>query len=144
MTRLLTNKNEIVTVPNGVLLAGQVTNYSKRAAADGLILHTSVTIGYDTPWRQVHQLLLDAARRTDGLLAEPSPFVHQKALSDFYVEYELNAHTREANRKAAIYSRLHEHIQDEFQRAGVQIMSPHYEADPAQPKIAPTAQRPRT
>ena len=137
VTRLRTSKNEIVTVPNGSLLSGQVVNYSARAADEGLVLHTTVTIGYDTPWRQVHELLLAAARRTDGLLAEPAPFVHQTELGDFYVSYELNATTREPRRMKAIYSELHQNIQDEFNRAGVQIMSPHYEADPAAPKLAP-------
>jgi small-conductance mechanosensitive channel len=137
LTRVRTPKNELVSIPNGALLGGHVVNFSARAATDGLILHTSVTIGYDTPWRQVHELLLAAARNTDGLLADPPPFVLQTALSDFYVEYELNARTRTANSKAQIYSRLHENIQDEFNRAGVQIMSPHYEADPPHPKLAP-------
>jgi small-conductance mechanosensitive channel len=139
VTRLRTSKNEVVTVPNGSLLSGQVVNYSTRAANEGLVLHTTVTIGYDTPWRQVHQLLLAAARRTNGLLAEPPPFVHQTELGDFYVSYELNATTREPRRMKAIYSELHQHIQDEFNSAGVQIMSPHYEADPAQPKLAPAS-----
>jgi len=137
LTRLRTPKNELVSIPNGALLGGHVVNFSARAATDGLILHTSVTIGYDTPWRQVHELLLAAARKTEGLLAEPPPFVLQTALSDFYVEYELNVRTRSPNTKAELYSRLHQNIQDEFNRAGVQIMSPHYEADPPQPKLAP-------
>ncbi|NUP96875.1 MAG: mechanosensitive ion channel family protein [Planctomycetaceae bacterium] len=137
VTRLRTSKNEIVTVPNGSLLSGQVVNYSARAATEGLVLHTTVTIGYDTPWRQVHELLLSAARRTNGLLSEPAPFVHQTELGDFYVSYELNATTREPRRMKAIYSELHQNIQDEFNAAGVQIMSPHYEADPPAPKLAP-------
>lgn len=137
VTRLRTSKNEIVSVPNGSLLSGQVVNYSARAASEGLVLHTTVTIGYDTPWRQVHELLLSAARRTNGLLAEPAAFVHQTELGDFYVSYELNATTREPRHMRAIYSELHQNIQDEFNSAGVQIMSPHYEADPPAPKLAP-------
>ncbi len=136
VTRLRTPKNEVVSVPNGIFLSTHATNFSARAATDGLILHTAVTIGYDAPWRQVHQLLRDAAAKTEGLMTASPAFVLQRALGDFYVEYELNVSTRDAAAKEAIYSRLHQNIQDEFNRAGVQIMSPHYVADPAQPKLA--------
>jgi len=137
MTRLRTPKNEIVSIPNSSILGGQLVNYSTRARQEGLILHTSVTIGYDTPWRQVHQLLLEAARRTQGLLTEPAPFVLQTQLADFYVAYELNACTRNPEDMPRLYSELHQNIQDEFNRAGVQIMSPHYEHDPEEPKLVP-------
>jgi len=127
VTRLRTIKNVDVTIPNGMVLAGQITNYS-TGAERGLILHTSVTIGYDAPWRRVHELLLGAAARTDGLLREPVPFILQTSLDDFYVTYELNVFTHDAQRMAAIYSDLHQNIQDSFNEGGVEIMSPHYEA----------------
>jgi len=136
VTRIRTPKNEVVSIPNAAIMGGQLVNYSKRAREEGLILHTSVTIGYDTPWRRVHELLLAAARRTDGLLESPAPFVLQTQLADFFVGYELNAHTRLPNDMPRLYSDLHQNIQDEFNRAGVQIMSPHYVADPAEPKVA--------
>jgi small-conductance mechanosensitive channel len=138
VTRLRTAKHVEVSVPNAMVLSSHIINYSAAAKDGGVILHTSVTIGYDTPWRQVHELLLDAAARTGGLLAEPKPFVLQTALSDFYAAYEVNVYTEDASRMATIYSELHQHIQDVFQEAGVQIMSPNYEMDPAEPKIPPT------
>jgi small-conductance mechanosensitive channel len=137
VTRVRTVKHVEITIPNSMILGTHITNYTRAAADGGIILHTSVTIGYDTPWRQVHELLLAAASRTDGLLREPAPYVLQKALNDFHVGYEINAYTEQAGRMPRIYSELHQNIQDEFQRAGVQIMSPNYEADPAEPKIPP-------
>lgn len=95
----------------------------------GLILHTTVTIGYDVPWRTVHGLLISAAQATEGLLQDPAPFVLQTSLDDFYVSYQINAFTREASRQAALYSELHTHIQEKFNEAGVEIMSPHYRAE---------------
>jgi small-conductance mechanosensitive channel len=125
-TRVRTIKNEEVTVPNGQVLSGKLVNYSGLARESGLILHTSVTIGYDAPWRTVHELLVRAALRTDGILVEPAPFVLQTALNDFYVTYEINAYTREANEMANLYARLHQNIQDSFNEGGVEIMSAHY------------------
>jgi small-conductance mechanosensitive channel len=126
-TKIRTIKNEEVTIGNGQILKGAVRNFSRRATeGEGLILHTSVTIGYDTPWRQVHALLIEAAEATDGIEKEPEPFVLQRALGDFYVDYEINATTREPSRMIALYGLLHQNIQDAFQRANVEIMSPHY------------------
>ena len=108
--------------------------------ADGqFVLHTAVTIGYATPWRQVHAMLLEAARRTPGVLQTPAPYVVQTALSDFYVEYRLCAQgSRAAPRlRAQALSQLHAHIQDVFNENGVQIMSPHYLGDPASPQVVP-------
>jgi small-conductance mechanosensitive channel len=136
-THLRTIKNEEISVPNSLILNTPVTNYSALAGKGGLILHTSVTIGYDTPWRQVHAMLLLAAERTGGLLKEPKPFMLQTALNDFYVSYELNAYTDHPLVMAQIYSDLHRNIQDAFNEHGVQIMSPHYLGDPAQAKIVP-------
>lgn len=127
-TRLLTPKNETVTLPNATMLSSNIINYSAQAETDGLILHTEVTIGYAVPWRQVHALLAEAAANTEGVLTMPKPFVLQTALSDFYVKYELNAFTRAADQIPLMYSRLHQNIQDAFQQAGIEIMSPHYAA----------------
>lgn len=128
VTQIRTIKNVVVTVPNSLVLGALTQNYSQEARQTGLILHTSVTIGYDAPWRQVHALLLQAAGNTPGILREPASFVLQTSLDDFYVSYELNAYTRDANRIAGIYSDLHQNIQDSFNKAGVEIMSPHYRA----------------
>lgn len=125
-TKVLTIKNEEVVIPSLMVLGSVMTNYSARAHGAGLILHTSVTIGYDAPWRQVHELLIAAARKTPGLTHDPEPFVLQTALNDWYVSYQINAHTRDANRMATILSDLHERIQDAFNDAGLEIMSPHY------------------
>ena len=142
-TRVRTIKNEEVTIPNGIALGSAVTNYSRHARTIGLILHTSVTIGYDTPWRTVDALLTEAARGTPGILPEPAPFVWQTALNDFYVTYEINAYTASANKIMEIYAGLHARIQDAFFTAGVEIMSPHYTSVRDGNTVAiPEAQRP--
>jgi small-conductance mechanosensitive channel len=127
-TRVRTIKNEDITIPNSIALGSAVTNYSRSAGTLGLILHTSVTIGYDAPWRKVHDLLVRAALETPGVLPEPRPFVWQTALNDFYVTYEINAYTATPRDMIDIYAALHERIQDRFYEAGVEIMSPHYTA----------------
>jgi small-conductance mechanosensitive channel len=137
VTKVRTPKNEQVVIPNSSILNDNVTNYSHMARRGGVILHTVVSIGYDTPWRQVEALLLLATERTEGLLKEPPPFVLQQSLGDFAVNYELNAHCKDEHRMPALYSALHANIQDVFNEHGVQIMSPAYEADPAGPKIVP-------
>lgn len=129
VTRLRTLKNEEITIPNSSVLSGNTTNYSVMAKSEGLILHTTVTIGYDVPWREVHKALLDAASRTQNLLEEKKPFVLQTSLDDFYVSYQLNVFSRESNFVAPIYSDLHKNIQDAFSEAGIEIMSPHYRAE---------------
>ncbi|MDH5275865.1 MAG: mechanosensitive ion channel family protein, partial [Gammaproteobacteria bacterium] len=128
VVRVRTIKNVDVTIPNSMVLSNHIINFSACARDPGLILHSSVTIGYDAPWRQVHDLLTAAASRTPGIEKEPAPFVLQTALDDFYVRYELNATTSTPNRMAEIYSELHANIQDAFNEAGVEIMSPHYVA----------------
>ena len=127
-THVRTIKNEDVTLPNAVVLASSVINYSRAANTLGLILHTSVTIGYDAPWRKVHDLLIGAALATPGVRTDPPPFVWQTALNDFYVTYEINAYTSSAREMVDIYAALHARIQDAFYAAGVEIMSPHYTA----------------
>lgn len=128
VTRIRTIKNVEVTIPNSQVLNDHVRNFTSRARHGGLILHTTVTIGYDAPWRKVHELLIDAARATPGVLAEPAPFVLQTSLDDSYVSYQVNATTDQPSRMAEIYSSLHQNIQDAFNEAGVEIMSPHYRA----------------
>jgi small-conductance mechanosensitive channel len=128
VTRLRTPKNEEITIPNASVLTGNTTNYTSYAREDGLILHTTVTIGYDVPWKNIHQALLLAADRTEGLLKTPNPFVLQTSLDDFYVAYQINAYTRESGRQAFIYSQLHQNIQDCCSESGIEILSPHYRA----------------
>ncbi len=129
VTRVRTVKNVEIAIPNALVLTTQVLNYSVMAENKKLILHTEVTIGYDTPWRQVKGLLLLAAERTQGVLKDPPPFVLQPGLSDFYVKYELNVYVGSPYEIMQIYSDLHENIQDAFNEYGVQIMSPHYMFD---------------
>jgi small-conductance mechanosensitive channel len=137
VTHLKTIKNEEITVPNSMIVNSHVINYSSLAREKGLILHTAVTIGYDTPWRQVHALLLMGAERTSGLLREPPPFILQTSLDDFYVTYELNVYTDKPLEMVEIYSELHQNIQDAFNEYEVQIMSPSYRFDPERPKVVP-------
>jgi small-conductance mechanosensitive channel len=140
VTRLRTVKNEEVVVPNSAILNNHIVNYSAYARTGGLILHTTVGIGYETPWRQIEAMLLMAAERTPGLLKEPPPFVLQKGLGDFCITYEINAHCSEPLAMARIYAELHRNILDVFNEYGVQIMTPAYEGDPEQPKVVPKEQ----
>ena len=126
VTRIRTIKNVAITIPNSSVLSSQVHNFTAALGQGGLRLHTSVTIGYDAPWRKVHELLIVAARRTKGVLAEPPPFVLQRELNDFFVTYEVNAYVGDATRMVGTLSDLHEAIQDSFNEGGVEIMSPHY------------------
>jgi len=128
VTRLRTVKNVVVSIPNTQVMSHDTKNYSTMAGEGGLILHTEITIGYDTPWRRVHELLLEAARATEGVRSEPAPFVLQTALNDFYVTYQINVYTSQPRRMALILSELHANIHDAFDRGGVEIMSPHYAA----------------
>jgi small-conductance mechanosensitive channel len=128
VTRVRTIKNIEVVIPNSAILGNQILNYSSLARTRGLILHTTVTIGYDAPWRTVHALLIDAALTADGILAEPRPFVLETSLNDFHISYELNAYTDRPHDMLDIYSHLHEAIQDSFNKSGVEIMSPTFYA----------------
>jgi small-conductance mechanosensitive channel len=128
VTRVRTIKNVEIIIPNSMILSAHILNYSAQAKDSGLILHTTVTIGYDAPWRRVHELLIAAALKTPGILAHPKPFVFQTALNDFNVSYEINAYTDRPNDMQQIYSDLHQNIQDEFNQGGVEIMSPNYHA----------------
>ncbi|HVA97680.1 MAG TPA: mechanosensitive ion channel family protein [Bacteroidia bacterium] len=126
VTRIRTIKNEIISVPNSNVMSSHTINYSSDASERGLILHTTVTIGYDVPWKNMHKALIDAALRTEHLLKDPKPFVLQTSLDDFYVSYQINAYTREPNLQADIYSLLHQNIQDSCFESGIEIMSSHY------------------
>jgi small-conductance mechanosensitive channel len=128
VTRLKTIKNEQISMPNGAVLDSNIVNFSSLAAEKGLIVHTSVTIGYDVDWRQVQGLLLDSALVTPYVLHDPMPFVLQTSLDDYYVTYEINAYTDHPNQIAGTLSVLHQHILDTFHAAGVEIMSPSYSA----------------
>lgn len=126
VTRIRTIKNEIISIPNATILNSHTINYSSDAPERGLIVHTTITIGYDTPWRQVHALLIKAALATTYVEKNPEPFVLQTSLNDFYVSYQINAYTKQPNKQAELYSLLHANIQDTFNEAGVEIMSAHY------------------
>jgi small-conductance mechanosensitive channel len=137
VTHLRTPKNEEVVVPNSQILNAEVINFSSMARERGLILHTTVGIGYETPWRQVEAILMEAAARTPGLRREPAPFVLQNALGDFCVTYEINAYCDTPQAMPELYTELHRNILDGFNEYGVQIMTPAYESDPRQPKVVP-------
>ncbi len=136
-TRLRTGMGEELTLSNSAVLGGTTKNYSRNVKGQGYSLDTQVTIGYDTPWRQVHAMLIEAARRTPGVLTDPAPQVFQTALSDWYPEYRLvcQAVPSEPRPRAMVLSTLHANIQDVFNEHGVQIMSPQYISDPAEPKV---------
>ncbi|MDP1624064.1 MAG: mechanosensitive ion channel [Bacteroidales bacterium] len=128
VTRIRTIKNEIISIPNSTVMNSHTVNYSSDAPEKGLIIHSTVTIGYDVPWRDMHQALIDAAMKTEMIVDEPKPFVLQTSLDDFYVSYQINAYIKEANKQAVIYSNLHQNIQDVCNERGIEILSPHYRA----------------
>lgn len=128
VTRIKTNKNEDITVPNSTVLSSNTINYSTntKGESQGLIIHYTMTLGYENDWKLIYELLISAALKTEYILAEPKPFVLQAGLDDFYVSYQINAYTKEANKQAIIYSSLFQQIQDVFNAAGVEILSPGY------------------
>ncbi|HOM13089.1 MAG TPA: mechanosensitive ion channel family protein [Rubrivivax sp.] len=138
-TRIRTGMGEELTISNTQILGAVTRNYSRTVKGRGFIVDTTVTIGYDTPWRQVNAMLVEAARRTPGVLADPPPHVFQVTLSDFYPEYRLvcQAVPSEPRPRAEVMSLLHANVQDVFNEHGVQIMSPHYLGDPASAKVVP-------
>ncbi|HRI18716.1 MAG TPA: mechanosensitive ion channel, partial [Burkholderiaceae bacterium] len=135
--RIRTGLGEELTLPNAMIVGTVTKNYSRTVKGEGYIVDTVMTIGYDTPWRQVHAMMVEGARRTEGILATPAPHVFQTALSDFYVEYRLVAQALASapRPRAQVMADLHANLQDVFNENGVQIMSPHYFADPSHAKI---------
>ena len=140
VTHIRTLANEEITIPNSSLLGTEVTNYSRPAREGRLIIFTEVGIGYETPWRQVEAMLVDAAHRTAGLLQQPAPFVLPMKLGDFAVVYRINVYCGKPDGHFIIAGELHRHILDVFNEHGVQIMTPVYEGDPAIPKVVPPDQ----
>ncbi len=128
VTRLKTPKNEIITIPNGTIMSAQTINYTHSAEEYGLILYATVAMGYDVPWRKVHELLIEAGLKTPKVLKDPKPFVLQLALDDFYVQYQINIYTKDADSMAPIYSDLYKNVQDVFNREGIELLSPHFRA----------------
>ncbi|MBB4803190.1 small-conductance mechanosensitive channel [Flavobacterium nitrogenifigens] len=130
VTRIRTPKFEDITIPNATVLSSTSTNYSANTqrSTNGLLIHTTVSIGYDVPWADIHKALIDAALKTEMIEKEPKPFVLQTSLDDFYVSYQINVYTKEPTKQPRIYSSLHQNIQDSFNAAGIEIMSPHYSA----------------
>jgi len=139
VTRLRSVKNEEIVIPNSNLINTTVLNYSKKSQDPGVILHTTVGIGYETPWRQVDSMLKLAAERTEGLLKEPAPFVLKRALGDFAITYEINVYCNDPSRILHYYSLLHQNILDVFNEYNVQIMTPNYVLDPESPKVVAKA-----
>lgn len=136
-TKLRTPRQEEITIPHSVLVGTATTNYSSLAGDNGMAVTTSVTVGYDVPWRQVHALLQLGAARTEGLRRQPPPRVMQRELSDVCVQYMLLAHLEDGRNRAAVLSELHAQIQDAFNEFGTQIMAPHFEAQPEKPVVVP-------
>lgn len=130
VTRILTPKKEVITLPNASVLSGNVVNYSAiaRESKSHLLLHTTITLGYDIPWRKIHDVLIEAAKATEYIVTDPQPFVLQTSLNDFHVSYELNAYTRHPRLMPRIYSDLHQNIQDYCNQAGIEILSPAFSA----------------
>ncbi|MBE2243167.1 MAG: mechanosensitive ion channel, partial [Burkholderiaceae bacterium] len=138
-TRVRTGMGEELTIPNTLIVGSVTRNYSRSMPGTGYIVDTELTIGYDAPWRQVHAMMIEAARRTEGIISNPPPKVFQTALSDYYAEYRIAAHAvpTQPLPRAELLGQLHANLQDVFNENGVQIMSPHYMGDPERAKIVP-------
>lgn len=126
VTRIKTPKNEIVTIPNSNIMSAHTVNYSQSAKEHGLILYTTIAVGYDVPWQKVHEMLYEVANRTEHVLKRQKPFILQDQFRDFYVDYQLNVYIKEAKLTAKIYSDLRQHAQDVFAENGIEMASPHY------------------
>ena len=129
VTRIQTLKNVIVSIPNSIVLNNNIINYSKNMGQSGLLVHSTITIGYDVPWQTVNELLIAAARKTGNIVSHPDPFVLQTSLDDNYVSYEINGWTRKPEELPKIYSNLHANILDEFHGHKVEITSPAFRAN---------------
>ncbi|GMO25952.1 MAG: hypothetical protein Ta2B_05760 [Termitinemataceae bacterium] len=129
VTRIRTHKNEFVTIPNSMILSTSVTNFHTSAAEgqEGLIVYIRVTMGYDVPWRKVHDILTSAALKSESILKEPKPFINQLALDDFYCAYELNAYTKNVAKLPRVYTEVYTNIQDGFSDAGISLYAPAYQ-----------------
>ncbi len=128
VTRIRTTKNEVISVPNSQVMNSHTINYSADSQEKGLIIHTNLTMSYETRWQTVHQLAIKAALRVEFIEAEPAPFVLQNSLDDFYITYQINAYTKHPNKQAQIYSELHKSLMDVFHEADIELLSPHYNA----------------
>lgn len=128
--RICTPANQVITIPNATLLSNKVVNYnlSSRDLNRSLILQSSITIGYDVPWRKVHDTMITAALNTAHVLQDPVPFVLQTSLDNDHVSYQVNAYTDDPNHMVLIYSQLHRNIQDQCNQNGIEILSPTYTA----------------
>lgn len=126
ITRMKTIKNEIVTIPNSFIMSSDTVNYSASARKYGLIIHTVMTMGYDVPWRRVHELLIKSALQTEGVLENPKPFVLELDLNDNYMCYQINAYIKDADMMPDIMSDLLQHVQDNFHDAEIDLVAPHF------------------
>ena len=131
--RLRNIKNEFITFPNLTVLNSDIINFNTSGEEEGLILHANINVGYDVPWRDVYDALVKAAVNTPFIEETPKPFVLQKSMEDFYAVYEINAYTKEIEKVMRIYSLLYQNIQDEFKKAGIDMLSPHYFVNKVKP-----------
>lgn len=137
VTRIRTIKNEMVTIPNSFITTSDTVNYSASARQHGLIIHTVLTMGYDVPWRRVHQLLIDSALKTKGVLEHPAPFVLELELNDNYMCYQINAYIKDADDMPVIMSDLFQNIQDFFNEAGIELFAPHHFTTKSRCEVSP-------
>ena len=126
--RIRTNKNEYITIPNLQVLSASIINYNTSSDEDkeGLILHAEITFNYATPWRLIHEILIEAALKTKYVLESPKPYVYQIALDDNYAQYQINCYIKEITKVSAIYSDLFQNLQDAFARHGLDMTAPEY------------------
>jgi small-conductance mechanosensitive channel len=126
VVRIKTHKNEYVTYPNTMILNSGIINYNTSSDEDGLIIYAEISMNYAVPWPRVHEILINAALKTDSVLQTPKPFVLQTALDDFYCRYQINAYTKDVAKVPRIYSNLFENLQNGFAEAGIDLTAPQY------------------
>ena len=130
-------RDEEFTIPNTVIVGTTVKNYTRLGQMEAGGLATTVSIGYDAPWRVVHDLLVKAAEKTPGVLKDPPPVIYQTGLGTFGVDYQLVVRLEPRVARVKVLTQLHQNIQDTFNEKGVQIMTPAYESQPEKPVVVP-------
>lgn len=121
-TKIRTIRNELVTIPNQMLLENQIINYS---GLDLLSTSVEVSVGYEADKELIKALLIEAAKRTEGIISKPPPFVLITRFDNFAAVYELRAYTNRPNEYLQLESAVRENIYQIFQREQIDLTTPN-------------------
>jgi len=130
VTRILTDDNVIVTLPNSNLLSTKILNYNAPMRDHNIpvALTIQVNFGYDVPWQKVAEAVKAASQKTPYILQDPPAKVLHLELNEFSVKYEIETYTDRPSKKEDILSELQKYLRDACNDAGIEIISPHYAA----------------